>query len=556
MINIRLKENGFHMHAKLFNERVIERIPVEFTDKGMTIEFCIDSTIGEKESYWIVPTEDGFSITGADELGLYYGIGKFLHSAKWSEQNFVPNPPTGVVTPACDFRAIYFAVHFYNWYQMASEEELERYLEDLLLWGYNTIICIIPTVNIDTFEDKLFVNSINKIRTIFSLGKKYGMKSGLIIYPNQGLKTTPEEYAADMSFNLLYRGNLGRNVCLSNPKGFEYMRYIWRTELEQFVDIGIDYVITWPYDEGGCGCENCRPWGANKYCDGCKGVREEALKLYPNVKMVVSTWAFDAPDDDGEYAGLYKRLKGDMDWVDYLMVDAHNDFPRYALEHEVIKPIINFPEISMWGLFPWGGFGANPLPERFQGFWDSAKHVLKGGMPYSEGIFEDILKVQCSGYYWHPDKHYREILSEYISYEYSWEVIDDALELMRCIEKNHDAVAKGVEPDLSVSQRGVALAEVINKCLSESAKTSWRWRILYIRAILDWKRYTCYLNSDKRNPDTLKHFMRRSGDYLIEDEEAQNLFRELRMHYHCVEHNGENRWTLPPLGGTIDGDNH
>ena len=54
----------------------------------------------------------------------------------------------------------------------------------------------------------------------------------------------------------------------------------------------------------------------------------------------------------------------------------------------------------------------------------------------------------------------------------------------------------------------------------------------------------------------LKHFMRRSGDYLIEDEEAQNLFRELRMHYHCVEHNGENRWTLPPLGGTIDGDNH
>ena len=88
-----------------------------------------------------------------------------------------------------------------------------------------------------------------------------------------------------------------------------------------------------------------------------------------------------------------------MSWADFLMVDAHREYPRYPLEHALIKPIVNFPEISMWGLKPWGGYGANPLPERFQRIWNDSKHILDGGLPYSEGIYEDISKIQFAGYY-------------------------------------------------------------------------------------------------------------------------------------------------------------
>jgi len=236
-----------------------------------------------------------------------------------------------------------------------------------------------------------------------------------------------------------------------------------------------------------------------------------------------------------------------MSWVDYLMVDSHNAFPRYPLEHEVIKPIVNFPEISMWGLMPWSGFGANPLPQRFQRFWDESKRILSGGMPYSEGIYEDISKIQCVGYYWEPDRHYRDILAEYIGYEYSREVCDSTLKLLECIEENHTAVATGELPDLETSHRAVMLAKEIDACLSERAKKAWRWRILYIRAILDEKRYEAYLKDHRMEP--LKELQEMSGNYLIEDEEAQDLFRELQGYFFSVEANGENEYTLPPLGG-------
>jgi hypothetical protein len=42
---------------------------------------------------------------------------------------------------------------------------------------------------------------------------------------------------------------------------------------------------------------------------------------------------------------------------------------------------------------------------------------------------------------------------------------------------------------------------------------------------------------------------RRTGNYLKDDAEAQELFRELCAFYHCVDYNGQNRWTHPPVSG-------
>ena len=33
------------------------------------------------------------------------------------------------------------------------------------------------------------------------------------------------------------------------------------------------------------------------------------------------------------------------------------------------RPVIDFPEISMWGGKPWGGYGANPLTMRLDNFF-------------------------------------------------------------------------------------------------------------------------------------------------------------------------------------------
>lgn len=548
-MKIHLIDNGHLQQADILRTRINERIPAEYAADGLQLELCIDAGIGPAESFCIT-ADNGWRITGADSCGLIFGIGKFLHTARWNETDFIPEPPQGVTAPACDFRALDCPSHFYNWYQMAPLDELERYLEDMMLWGYNTMYSSMGVVNMDRLDGPLFKKTAARFRSVFRTAKNLGMRTGLGLSPNQAERSAPHELDADLSFDLTLRGSLGRNLCLSKPAAMEHMRGVWRAQLEQYTDIGIDYVSTWPYDEGGCGCAGCRPWGRNKYCDGCIELAKEVHRYYPDAKIIVSTWAFDAPNDEGEYAGLYSRLTGDMSIADYLLVDAHGDFPRYPLEHEPIKPIVNFPEISMWGLAPWGGFGANPLPERFQRLWNSVSHLVKGGLPYSEGIYEDINKVQYIGYYWQPGRHWTDILTEYIRYEYSADVVPEVLELMRCIERNHTLVADEKLPDAAVMRRAAQLAAAVNDRLCDRARSAWRWRILYIRAVLDEKRYSHLLADTSDDPKKLLRFRFYSGDRLLDDAEAQALFLELQGYYHCVPHNGENHHTLPPAGGT------
>ena len=128
---------------------------------------------------------------------------------------------------------------------------------------------------------------------------------------------------------------------------------------------------------------------------------------------------FDTPPE-GEWQGLADALAKADRWVDYILADAHEDFPRYPLDVGVPGnlPLLNFPEISMWGNWPWGGSGANPLPARFQRLWDQVKHVVQGGFPYSEGIYEDMNKAVVAQFYWDRDRSARETLEEYIAYEF------------------------------------------------------------------------------------------------------------------------------------------
>ncbi len=551
-MKINLLANGHDLHAEVLRTRLSERIGASYGEGGLVIELAM-ADLGAEESYRIDAIDGGFKITGSDTLGLFYGIGKFLHSATWTETDLTACPTDKVMTPHSTYRALYFPIHFYNWYQNASVEDVSRYLEDLLLWGFNILHTTLPIVNAMSMEDELVTKAVANVRRIFKIAKKYGMKTSLSGAGNQGYKGSPHELDAEMSFDTSLRGDLGRNLCFSKPGTLPHLQEIWKKKCESFLDIGLDFISCWPYDEGGCGCKDCRPWGGRKYPDLCNAARDVYKQYYPNIKFVVSTWAFDAPNDEGEYAMFYERLKTDLSWVDYLMVDSHHDYPRYPLEHPVVRPIVNFPEIAMWGLYPWGGFGANPLPERFERIWKQCRDILSGGMPYSEGLYEDISKVQCGGYYWNPDATYEETLGEYINYEYGADVIEDTLELMRAIEINHTHIAEGEHPELPVSDRAFALAKSIDARLSARAKKEWRWRILYIRAILDKKRYDGfdrYLIDHKDEKRPIKHFEYYSDHVMIDDKEAQDLMLEMQGYFCCSEYNGENHWTLPPVGGT------
>jgi hypothetical protein len=196
----------------------------------------------------------------------------------------------------------------------------------------------------------------------------------------------------------------------------------------------------------------------------------------------LSTWYFDRWAV-GEWDGITAKFKAKKpDWVDYILADNFEDYPRYPLDKGVPGgfPLLNFPDISMYGQNPWGGYGANPHPGRLQARWNETKDKLSGGFPYSEGIYEDLNKVICAQLYWAPDRPALETVKEYAAYEFSPEVADDVTSIVKIFEKNHFRNQIG-ESAVTAYQ----LMERAEAKLTPQVRRSWRWRLFCIRATID-----------------------------------------------------------------------
>jgi hypothetical protein len=371
------------------------------------------------------------------------------------------------------------------------------------------------------FDDAEAVVMRARLRAILKAARRIGLRTGLTLLANEGYANSPAELRLTPPTQIEVRGMYGTELCPSKPGAMDLVLRTMRESFGAYKDIGLDYFSIWPYDQGGCGCAQCAPYGCNGFLKAARPVAALAREMYTNAKVVLSTWLFDARKDEGEWAGLAKALAADPRWVDYVLADSHTTFPRYPIEHGVPggRPLANFPEISMWGMSPWGGYGANPLPARFQGLWDGVKSKLAGGFPYSEGIYEDLNKAVYAGFYWQADRRAEETIREYAAYEFGPGTVDDVVAAVRALEANHTRPAgdAGSAEALRHLDRA-ALA------MTPQARASWRWRILYLRAVLDAEHYA---NAGKRT------------------ERANEALRELVRIYHAEK---ALDWVKPPVG--------
>ncbi|MEI6580249.1 MAG: hypothetical protein WCN92_12430, partial [Eubacteriales bacterium] len=198
-------------------------------------------------------------------------------------------------------------------------------------------------------------------------------------------------------------------------------------------------------------------------------------------------------------------------------------------------PIINFPEISMWGLYPWGGWGATALPERFTRLWSQASRILSGGFLYSEGIYEDMNKAVVSQLYWYGEADWRETLRQYARYELGIADAADFIEMISLFEKTQsDVVEKGF-CDTALFDSAFELAKQLDEKLPAWAKKTWRWRIIYLRALIDAHRYNMAraLNTQTRWNDI------KWKELLAENASVQAAFREIISLFHCAEKDGD-----------------
>jgi hypothetical protein len=492
-VTVRIETHGAPLTTKviaILKDRIQQRCPVSVVERDgdAQIILALNGNL-PADAFRIEQAGSAVRIAGGSPRGLLYGAGKFLRTSSY-DGGFTPSSWRGTSIPRGSLRGMYYAGHFHNWYHVAGDEEIARYTEDVALWGTNALMGIFPMINLQGWDDPAAGPAMEQTRKVFRAAKSAGLETALGA-GNVLFNSTPAEVRATPLPDLLGRhGNAGAMVCPSNPAGRDLILKTYVEMLERLKDVGVDYLCIWPYDEGGCGCERCRPWGSNGFVRMARDMAATARTILPNLKIILSTWTFDTPPE-GEWQGLTEELARDNSWVDYILADAHEDFPRFPLDAGVPGnlPLINFPEISMWGNWPWGGFGAHILPRRWQRLWDQAGGVLQGGFPYSEGIYEDMSKAIVSQFYWDPDRSAQATLREYIAYEFSPAVVDEALALIDLLEDTASRHFQKEPIDASEVRRAALLAESIDARLPGWARQGWRWEIVRLRAILDRERF-------------------------------------------------------------------
>ncbi len=486
-------------------------------DCDLILDICPD--IGT-EGFHIKQAEDGKGrlITGNDERGLLYGVGKYLRGCSFGDtaEEFRHSSWEGVSVPKRPVRGIYFATHFHNFYHDAPLEKIKRYVEELALWGCNALSVWFDMHHFNGIADPAAQVMIRRLRAILRTANAVGIRGGLTALANEAYANSPAELRADWTaghdgYFTPPGGHYHVEICPNKPGGMERILKDRRDMLEAFADLDIEYIWNWPYDQGGCTCSACAPWGANGFLKIATLYAEVVRGVMPKAKLILSTWYFDH-FINGEWEGLDKTLASNRpEFADFLMVDDNGDkFPEYPLKHGAPGglPMLNFPEISMYNMYPWGGYGANPLPRHLQHIWEAAGQVLSGGFPYSEGIFEDVNKAINLQHYW-SDQDAIDTVREYAAAVTSPALADELVPAILQMEDHHQHCPAKMpeeeelrnklypdghgEPDcVTIKADKVAGAEkcqsimrAIEQRLPTAARTAWRWRLLRLRSDID-----------------------------------------------------------------------
>jgi hypothetical protein len=482
---------------------------------GHDSKIVLDVEDGDDGGFEIAGSPDGgICVIGHTPAALFPGIGKFLRTGRWTRDSFEPSLWRGTSLPDKSVRGIYFATHFHNYYHEAPVEEITRYVQDLALWGCNALAVWFDMHHFRGIDDPAAREMIERLHGILRAANRVGIGGALIFIGNEGYDDSPAALRADWTaghdgYHTEPGGHYHVEICPSRPGGMDYIRRTRREVLDAFADLDIRWVCIWPYDQGGCTCRDCAPWGANGFLRVAGVVAPMVKEVMPGAEVILSTWYFDH-FTTGEWEGLARRIAAaPPSWLTCLLADDNGDeYPRYVLEHGVPgdAKLLNFPEISMYRMFPWGGYGANPLPRHIQSIWDSIGTQLSGGFPYSEGVYEDINKAICLQHYW-SSQDAMQTVQEYATQYFGSDAagaLTEAVEGMerrhaRNIARGHRCSAGAIDPshdspevaaaleceDLSGAGECLAKVKAVENVLPDSARQDWRWRLLYLRAGID-----------------------------------------------------------------------
>ena len=523
-----------------------------------TLRFAVDETV-PAEGFRLADMEGGIQISGADFLALMYGAGQFLHKSHYAPEGILPTAWRGESVPQTSKRMIFFAQHFYNWYQCCSADEIREHIEDLVLWGINGVVSVFSCLNLTSWEDPNLQELVDLFHKTLAAAREMKLKIG-IEYSNVDFMVPRQDVAADKKYMLSQTGNL---ICPSTEEGFAYYQQMLAKILD-FTDEfgGLDFITIWSYDEGGCSCDKCWPWGGKGFYNMAHRISKYIRGRYPNIEIWLATWYFGRREiQKEEWPMMYQRLQEDAakgdNWADYLLLETRDDYAAALYPAKNGQPtehtkLLTFPDVSMTGIMPWGGVGAICTPTLMKRQEGPFAPHCNGGYLYTEGIFDDMNKVVMLGLYWDRQRATEETLTDYCGYEYKGIDPKQLIHLIDLIEASQmytNRFDRKPAP-LTFSELAWDLAQKMNEGAAQETKEYWRWRIVYIRAYLDLVRYrNCAAAGwPAKGMGAVGYW----GGFLEGDEQAQQFLQELIRIYKAQEQDDHDRFAYhyyvrPPM---------
>ena len=484
------------------------------SEEGIPVCVVPDPAMDEDE-YRVSGESGGAVIRAGGTAGFFSAVGGYMRGCRFDGAGgFLPFVGEASLKPTDQIHGIYFATHFRNYYEAAPADDVMRLIEDLALQGCNALMVwydMHQYADVDTPQSK---EMIARLKSFCRRASLCGMKTVFLTLANESFCTSDPairaEWKAQNGYFVQPAGHYHVEICPNKPGGLDEILRQRRRMMEAFGDIRIDLISVWPYDQGGCTCEKCAPWGSNGFLKTLDALRGLYAEILPGAELLVSTWFFD--HFTREWDGFNEAFNtGRYDYVRYLFGYFANGeaVPDFIRDGKMPggKPMIAFPEISMFGCMPWGGFGANPMPARMEENFRQNGSMYFGALPYSEGIYEDINKSLMLAFYSGRCASSEEVLREYARFEFCLDggYVDDFVRMIYCMERtlNRRSADPGGEyiewekTDISYddlrfeisnpSQVAEAerLAAKIDAALPENIRNGWRWKILRLRAAID-----------------------------------------------------------------------
>ena len=438
----------------------------------------------------------GIRLAAATLPGLYAAAGTWLRS------RMVPLNMRS--TPALHGRALFLAIHFDVCYTRWSREQWRRYLEECASWGMNLVW---TGYDLRDYHPpwtrgwrKTYPNEARRwdlVSNVYRTARGLGMKTALILCPNMGFRGQADDEIRAKPMPR-FTGDVARTeLCPSTSRGrkvlLESHRRIFST-IPPF-----DYILYWPLDAGGCGCDRCTPWVGKAFLDLCRDSARVVRKIHKDVRIFVS----DTYAEPADHALLLKALRGgDMHWLDGI-VDAWDrwtePFPCYSPEQarrQLASMARRVPKGHELGICPdlsmtfarrpngrntidWGFTGANPFPERFSSIMRKARRATVM-MAYTEGIFDDFNKAAVLGSAWDPERTARIACSEYAAAYFPSVCPKTFTDLLMLLEANQTHW-----PSTGDVAKMLSLRRALDEQMTDRERRSWRWRILVERVTLE-----------------------------------------------------------------------